>query len=100
MIERDIAFKLTAFTKKIPAICLTGPQQSGKTTSSRLIFPDYLRWNTPWQSQKNTSKTSVIQKLNTYFEKSDLPNDVDEDFVNEMLLEVRDAINQTKWKKS
>lgn len=43
MIERDIAFKLTAFTKKIPAICLTGPQQSGKTTSSRLIFPDYLR---------------------------------------------------------
>ena len=43
MIERDIAFKLTAFTKKFPTICLTGPQQSGKTTSSRLIFPDYLR---------------------------------------------------------
>ena len=45
---------------------------------------------------KEYLKTSVIQKLNTYFEKSDLPNDVDEDFVNELLLEVRDAINQTK----
>ena len=100
MIERDIAFNLTAFTKKFSIICLTGPPQFGKTTSSRLIFPDYRRWNTPWQSQKNPSKPSVIQRLNAYFEKSDLPDGVDEDFVNEMLLEVRDAINQTKWKKS
>ena len=43
MIERDIAFKLTAFTKKFLIVCLTGSQQSGKITLSRLIFPDYLR---------------------------------------------------------
>lgn len=43
MIERDIAFKLIEFTKKNLIVCLTGPQQSGKTTLSRLIFIDYLR---------------------------------------------------------
>jgi len=41
-------------------------------------------------------KPSVIQRLNAYFEKSDLPDGVDEDFVNELLLEVRDATNQNK----
>jgi hypothetical protein len=30
-----------------------------------------------------------ILRLNSYFEKSDLPDDVDKDFVNELLLEVR-----------
>ena len=33
-----------------------------------------------------------ISKLNTYFEKSDLPDDVDDDFVNELLLKVRDLV--------
>jgi len=33
-----------------------------------------------------------ILRLNSYFEKSDLPDDVDKDFVNELLLEVRDAV--------
>ena len=93
MIERDIAFKLIEFTKKILIVCFTGPQQSGKTTLSRLIFIDYLRWNTPWQLQKYTSKTFNYSEIECLLWKSDLPDDVDDDFVNELLLEVRDAIN-------
>ena len=33
-----------------------------------------------------------ILRLNSYFENSDLPDDVDEDFVNELLLEVRGSV--------
>jgi uncharacterized protein len=32
-----------------------------------------------------------IERLNEYFKNSDLPDDVDEDFVNELLLEVRES---------
>ncbi|MEA5460341.1 nucleotidyltransferase domain-containing protein [Arcicella sp. LKC2W] len=35
---------------------------------------------------------SDILRLNSYFEKSDLPDDVDKDFVNELLLQVRYAV--------
>ena len=33
-----------------------------------------------------------ILRLNAYFEKSDLPEDVDDDFVNDLLLEVREMV--------
>ena len=35
-----------------------------------------------------------ILRLNSYFEKSDLPEDVDKDFVNELLLEVRRSVKE------
>ncbi|MYJ51769.1 MAG: ATP-binding protein [Gammaproteobacteria bacterium] len=40
MINRDIAPKLSQAAKSWPAITLTGPRQSGKTTLCRTLFPD------------------------------------------------------------
>ncbi len=40
MIDRDIAPRLTRAAKTWPAVTLTGPRQSGKTTLCRTLFPD------------------------------------------------------------
>jgi len=39
MIERTLASKLTALAQIFPAVTLTGPRQSGKTTLVRASFP-------------------------------------------------------------
>ena len=40
MIPRDLGPRLTYAARKWPAIVLTGPRQSGKTTLCRMLFPD------------------------------------------------------------
>ena len=39
MIDRDLATKLRAAARQAPAVTLTGPRQSGKSTLCRMIFP-------------------------------------------------------------
>lgn len=39
MIERDLATKLRSDARSFPAITLTGPRQSGKSTLCRMVFP-------------------------------------------------------------
>ena len=39
MIERDLAPKLRAAARGFPAVTLTGPRQSGKSTLCRMVFP-------------------------------------------------------------
>ncbi len=41
MIKRDIQKQLVSMAKKMPAIVLTGPRQSGKTTLLKAAFPNY-----------------------------------------------------------
>lgn len=41
MIERDLKKQLVLAAKKMPAIALTGPRQSGKTTLLKSTFPAY-----------------------------------------------------------
>ncbi|MBN2857941.1 MAG: ATP-binding protein, partial [Candidatus Delongbacteria bacterium] len=41
MIERAISSKILSLIKKYPAISVTGPRQSGKTTLLKHLFPDY-----------------------------------------------------------
>ena len=39
MIDRDLAPRLSAAARSFPALTLTGPRQSGKSTLCRLLFP-------------------------------------------------------------
>lgn len=41
MINRTLSKKILTMTKSFPAITLTGPRQSGKTTLVRWLFPNY-----------------------------------------------------------
>lgn len=41
MIPRTLASKLVELARGFPALTLTGPRQSGKTTLSRAVFPDH-----------------------------------------------------------
>jgi predicted AAA+ superfamily ATPase len=41
MIERDLTSRLKKAARQMPAITLTGPRQSGKSTLCRSIFPDH-----------------------------------------------------------
>ncbi len=41
MIDRDLAPKLAAAAQKWPAVTLTGPRQSGKSTLCRAVFPSH-----------------------------------------------------------
>ena len=41
MIKREIANRIKYLIKKFPVVSITGPRQSGKTTLSKNIFPDY-----------------------------------------------------------
>lgn len=41
MIARDLKKQLSVLAKKMPAIALTGPRQSGKTTLLKVALPAY-----------------------------------------------------------
>ena len=45
MIDRDLAPKLRMAAKQAPAVTLTGPRQSGKSTLCRMVFPKHAYAN-------------------------------------------------------
>ena len=41
MFPRTLAPKLKRLSEQYPVVSVTGPRQSGKTTLTRMVFPDF-----------------------------------------------------------
>jgi len=67
MIKRKISSRLSALSKKIPIVAVTGPRQSGKTTLIKSVFPNYrnIRLENPDNLDFALSDTALPNELGT-----------------------------------
>ncbi len=66
MIERTITPKVLELLEKFPIVAITGPRQSGKTTLSKIVKPNYKYVNLENLSDREFAKTDPMGFLQTY----------------------------------
>ena len=66
MIERDLKDKVLELIQKFPIVAITGPRQSGKTTLSRMVRPNYNYINLENLSNRDFALNDPIGFLETY----------------------------------
>ncbi len=66
MIPRALATKISELTEKFPIIAIIGPRQSGKTTLTKMLKPDYKYVNLENLSDREFAKTDPKGFLETY----------------------------------
>ena len=66
MIKREITTKVFKLIEKFPIVAITGPRQSGKTTLSKIIKPNYKYVNLENLSDRDFALTDPIGFLETY----------------------------------
>jgi predicted AAA+ superfamily ATPase len=66
MIYRELTSKIEALLEKFPIIAITGPRQSGKTTLSKMIKPNYKYVNLENLSDREFAKSDPMGFLETY----------------------------------
>ncbi|MFV7234132.1 ATP-binding protein [Flavobacterium sp. ZB4R12] len=66
MIPRALTIKISELIEKFPIIAITGPRQSGKTTLSKILKPNYKYVNLENLSDREFAKTDPIGFLETY----------------------------------
>ncbi|TRX40490.1 ATP-binding protein [Flavobacterium restrictum] len=66
MIPRELAAKISELIDKFPIVAITGPRQSGKTTLSKMLKPDYKYVNLENLSDREFAKTDPTGFLETY----------------------------------
>lgn len=66
MIERDLAPRVLEALNKYPIVAIVGPRQSGKTTLSRMIVPEYAYVNLEDLSLRDFAKSDPKGFLETY----------------------------------
>lgn len=66
MIARTITPKVLELLEKFPIIAITGPRQSGKTTLSKIVKPNYKYVNLENLADREFAKTDPIGFLQTY----------------------------------
>lgn len=66
MIARTITPKVLELLKKFPIVAVTGPRQSGKTTLSKIVKPNYKYVNLENLSDREFAKTDPMGFLQTY----------------------------------
>ncbi|WP_310381005.1 ATP-binding protein [Flavobacterium sp.] len=66
MIARTITPKVEELLEKFPIVAITGPRQSGKTTLSKIVKPNYKYVNLENLSDREFAKTDPMGFLQTY----------------------------------
>jgi uncharacterized protein len=66
MIQRTIEFKVLELLEKFPIVAITGPRQSGKTTLSKMLKPNYKYVNLENLSDREFAKTDPMGFLSTF----------------------------------
>lgn len=66
MIARTITSKVLELLEKFPIVAITGPRQSGKTTLSKIVKPNYKYVNLENLSDREFAKTDPMGFLQTY----------------------------------
>ncbi len=66
MIHRTITAKVLELLEKFPIVAITGPRQSGKTTLSKIIKPNYKYVNLENLSDREFAKSDPLGFLETY----------------------------------
>lgn len=66
MIARTITHKVLELLDKFPIVAITGPRQSGKTTLSKIVKPNYNYVNLENLSDREFAKTDPVGFLETY----------------------------------
>lgn len=66
MIRRELSKKVEELLDKYPIIAITGPRQSGKTTLSKIIRPDYKYVNLEHLADREFAKNDPLAFLQKY----------------------------------
>ncbi|MBK9224747.1 MAG: AAA family ATPase [Flavobacterium sp.] len=66
MITRAITPKVVELLEKFPIVAIAGPRQSGKTTLSKILKPNYKYVNLENLSNREFAKTDPMGFLQTY----------------------------------
>lgn len=66
MIPRELTTKISELIEKFPIVAITGPRQSGKTTLSKVLKPEYKYVNLENLSDREFAKTDPKGFLETY----------------------------------
>jgi uncharacterized protein len=74
MIKRDVEIEVKRLAKQYPVLTIVGPRQSGKTTLTQVVFPNYSYVNLENLSDKN----HAIQDPSGFFKKYKPPVIIDE----------------------
>ena len=66
MIARELKNKVLELAGKFPIIAITGPRQSGKTTLSKMVMPNYSYVNLENLSDREFAKNDPLGFLENY----------------------------------
>jgi len=73
-IKRDISRELKNLSSMFPVVTITGPRQSGKTTLTKMVFPDYTYCNL----ENPEIRELASDDPNAFFEEFNCPVIIDE----------------------
>lgn len=94
MRTRILAEKVQAFAQTYPVVTIVGPRQSGKTTLTKLTFPDYQYVNLEAINQREFALTDPIAFLEQFRDKNVILDEVQR--APELLSQIQVMVDEDK----